>query len=482
METIQRQPMDIGIGPALPWMKPRPLPTAYAAWQQALLVATDLTILIAAGALALRLTRVAPAALAAHPDVVMALAFAAATALLIYERLGLYRTAFSALARDQVYASLSAAILGIIPPVLLLLLLPALNPFRETLALATALSAICLPATRFLLHAACARLAPPAPRRIAIAGNPDRVDALPRDMSLTTRDAVLRLPLTNFDAELDRVATDEDVLNLPWLQNALAWNCDTLIVTEALPPALMPAILRVTEARNVKLAFAPLRLRPHACDFRVHRDGGVALLYPRSLAICSTGANLARRAFDLALVAPALVVLAPVLAALALAVKLDGGGPVIYRQTRVGRFGKEFSMLKFRTMQVDAEKQTGPVWARAGEQRVTHVGRFLRRTSLDELPQLLNVLLGEMSIVGPRPERPFYVEQFRAFLPRFAERHLVRPGITGWAQINMRRTLQPSAVSDKLSYDLFYLENWSIFLDVTIVLKTAAEFLFQRPS
>jgi len=253
-------------------------------------------------------------------------------------------------------------------------------------------------------------------------------------------------------------------------------------VTEALPPALMPAILRLTEARGIKLAFAPLRLRPHACDFRVHRDGAVALLYPRSLAICSSGANFVRRAFDLALVIPAIAVFAPVLAALAAAVRLDGAGPVIYRQTRVGRFGKEFSMLKFRTMQVDAEKHTGPVWARAGESRVTRVGRFLRRTSLDELPQLFNVLLGEMSIVGPRPERPFYVEQFRAILPRFAERHLVRPGITGWAQINMRRTLQPSAVGDKLSYDFFYLENWSIFLDVTIVLKTAAEFLFQRPS
>ena len=179
---------------------------------------------------------------------------------------------------------------------------------------------------------------------------------------------------------------------------------------------------------------------------------------------------------------PAIAVFAPLLAALAAAVRLDGAGPVIYRQTRVGRFGKEFSMLKFRTMQVDAEKHTGPVWARAGESRVTRVGRFLRRTSLDELPQLFNVLLGEMSIVGPRPERPFYVEQFRAILPRFPERHLVRPGITGWAQINMRRTLQPSDVGDKLSYDLFYLENWSIFLDVTIVLKTAAEFLFQRPS
>jgi exopolysaccharide biosynthesis polyprenyl glycosylphosphotransferase len=482
METIQRQPMDIGLGPTLPRMKPRPLPASYAGWQQALLVGTDLTILIAAGALALRLTRVAPAAFVQRGDVVMALAFALMLALLIYERLGLYRTSFSALAHDQIYAALSAATLGTVPPVLLLLVLPALSPLRTTLALATVLSATGLATTRFVLHAVCSRFAPARPRRIAIAGASERVDALPRDLSLTTRDAVLRLPLANFDAQLDRIVSDDDVLRLPWLQNALAWNCDTLIVTEALPPALVPTILRVTEARGVKLAFAPLRLRPHACDFHVQRDGGVALLYPRSLAISSTGANLARRAFDLALVVPAIVVLAPVLAMLAFAVRIDGSGPVIYRQTRVGRFGKEFPMLKFRTMQIDAEKHTGPVWARAGESRVTRVGRFLRRTSLDELPQLINVLRGEMSIVGPRPERPFYVEQFRAILPRFNERHLVRPGITGWAQINMRRTLEPSAVGEKLSYDLFYLENWSIFFDVTIVMKTAAEFLFQRPS
>jgi exopolysaccharide biosynthesis polyprenyl glycosylphosphotransferase len=482
MESLQSRPVDLGLAPTLPWMKPRPLPATYAGWQKAVLVASDLTILIAAGALALRLAGVSVAAVIERADVVMALAFTATIALLLYERVGLYRTSFSALARDQIYASFSAAALGTIPPVLLLLLLPALAPFRGTLALAALFSAIGLPAARFALHAVSSRLAPPAPRRIAIAGNPDRVDALPRDMSLTTRDAVLRLPIAHFDDELAGVASENDLLRLPWFANALAWNCDTLIVTEALPPALMPAILRVTEARGIKLAFAPLRLRPHACDFRVRRDGGVALLYPRSLAVCSKSSNFTQRAFDLALVVPALLLLSPVLLALALAVLLEGGGNVIYRQTRVGRFGKEFSMLKFRTMQVDAEKNTGPVWARAGETRVTRVGRFLRRTSLDELPQLLNVLRGEMSIVGPRPERPFYVEQFRAMLPRFAERHMVRPGITGWAQINMRRTLQPSAISDKLSYDLFYLENWSVFLDLTIVLKTGAEFLFQRPS
>jgi exopolysaccharide biosynthesis polyprenyl glycosylphosphotransferase len=462
-------------------MKPRPLPSAYGSLQQLLLALTDLAILIGAGLLALRLSHIAFSAIVERADIVMALVFTATIALLMYERLGLYRISFSTRARDQIYPAFAAAALGTVPGVLVLLALPALAPHRGTLILAAAFSAVGLAAARFVVHALYAQLAPALPRRIAIIGTPARVDALPREMSLTNADAVLRLPMADFDRELEGIDSDEAVAALPWLRHALDWNCDTLIVTEALPPAIMPAILRLTETRRIKLAFAPLRLKPHACDFTVRRDGAVALLYPRSLSICSGGSDFARRAFDLALVVPALIAFAPLLAAIAAAVALDSGLPILYRQTRVGRFGREFPMLKFRTMKADAEKHTGPVWAKAGETRVTRLGRLLRRTSLDELPQLFNVLLGDMSIVGPRPERPFYVEHFRAILPRYGERHLVRPGITGWAQINMRRTLLPSAIGEKLSHDLFYLEHWSIFLDVTIVLKTAAEFLFQRP-
>ena len=129
-------------------------------------------------------------------------------------------------------------------------------------------------------------------------------------------------------------------------------------------------------------------------------------------------------------------------------------------------------------MRVDAESASGPVWATHGESRTTRIGAKLRRFSLDELPQLLNVLRGEMSLVGPRPERPFYVEQFRKMLPRYDERHLVRPGITGWSHIHMERNVDTSAIAERLSYDLFYLEHWSIFMDMLILCKTAAEFLF----
>ena len=164
----------------------------------------------------------------------------------------------------------------------------------------------------------------------------------------------------------------------------------------------------------------------------------------------------------------------------AIAIYLEDGRPLLYRQARVGVNGQIFEILKFRSMRVNAESQTGPVWARHGDGRVTKVGAILRRTSMDELPQLINVLRGEMSIVGPRPERPVFVEAFRTVLPRYDERHLVRPGITGWSQVHMKRVLGPSQVGEKLSYDLFYVENWGLFMDISVVFKTAVEFLFHR--
>jgi exopolysaccharide biosynthesis polyprenyl glycosylphosphotransferase len=437
-------------------------------------------VFVVAGFASLALTHTNPAAFTGRADVVLALVFAAAVVLMIYDRLGLYRRSFGSSPRDELYASFAGSLLGLIPPALLLVLLPGLAPYRPQLAIAVGLSAVGLSLSRAGLSLLRDRIAPTRPRRIVVAGSPARVDALPGQLSLRGRDAILRMPLARFDAELDEVAEHGDVSRLSWLEHATAWHCDTLLLTEALPPELMPAIMRVCEDRGMRLAFAQMRLQPHSYDLEVRRDGGVALLYPQHLAVCTPGADVIRRFFDLALTVPALVLLSPVLALVALGIVLDSGRPFFFRQTRVGRYGKRFEILKFRTMRTDAEAESGPTWATAGETRVTRFGRWLRRTSLDELPQLLNVLRGEMSLIGPRPERPFYVDQFRARVPRYDERHLVRPGITGWAQVNMRRILEPSRVSEKLSYDLFYLEHWSVFLDATILLKTAAEFLFHE--
>lgn len=173
---------------------------------------------------------------------------------------------------------------------------------------------------------------------------------------------------------------------------------------------------------------------------------------------------------DRALAALILLCISPLLIVIALAVKLSSPGPIFYRQKRVSWNGKEFNMLKFRTMPVNAESATGPVWARKDEDRATPIGRWLRRTSLDELPQFINVLKGEMSIVGPRPERPVFVEQFKDQIPRYMQKHLVKAGITGWAQVNGWRG--NTSLEKRIEYDLFYIENWSLWFDCKIIFLT----------
>ncbi len=167
-----------------------------------------------------------------------------------------------------------------------------------------------------------------------------------------------------------------------------------------------------------------------------------------------------------------LVLLAPFFGLLALLIYLDSPGPVFYWQKRVGKDGQVFRLCKFRTMVPDAEKTTGAVLAQKNDPRVTRVGRILRRTRLDELPQLLNVLRGEMSLVGPRPERPEFVERWKKLIPYYEIRLLVKPGITGWAQVRGRYDEGPETVWEKLEYDLYYLRNLSLSLDFEILGRT----------
>jgi Undecaprenyl-phosphate glucose phosphotransferase len=181
-------------------------------------------------------------------------------------------------------------------------------------------------------------------------------------------------------------------------------------------------------------------------------------------------AGVQKRAFDLALASLALLLLAPVLLAVALAVWIGSGRPVLYGQERMGLDGRVFRMLKFRTMVREAERESGPVWTRPDDPRRTRLGAFLRRRGLDELPQLLNVLRGEMSLVGPRPERPAFIEQFRREIPGYMRRHKVRSGLTGWAQIHGWRG--NTSLHERLEHDLYYIQNWSLGFDVRILLLT----------
>ena len=179
-----------------------------------------------------------------------------------------------------------------------------------------------------------------------------------------------------------------------------------------------------------------------------------------------------KRIVDLSFGLAGLVISLPMMALIALAIKLDSPGSVIYRQTRVGLRGKCFEVLKFRSMNANAEAQNGAQWAQDNDARVTRVGRFIRKFRLDELPQFVNVIRGEMSFVGPRPERPVFVERLREEISYYDERHTVRPGLTGWAQVSYQYGASLEDAFRKLEYDLFYLKNMSIFFDCAIVLKT----------
>jgi len=179
-----------------------------------------------------------------------------------------------------------------------------------------------------------------------------------------------------------------------------------------------------------------------------------------------------KRALDLAAAMVGFVVAMPLMFLVAIAVRLESKGALIYRQTRVGRMDKCFEMLKFRSMCVDAEKVNGAQWASPNDPRVTRIGGFLRKYRLDELPQLWNVVRGDMSFVGPRPERPCFVEQLRTRIPYYDERHSVRPGLTGWAQVQYTYGSSVEDAVHKLEYDLFYLKNMSLTFDVAIILKT----------
>jgi Undecaprenyl-phosphate glucose phosphotransferase len=177
-----------------------------------------------------------------------------------------------------------------------------------------------------------------------------------------------------------------------------------------------------------------------------------------------------KRVFDLVVAGIALILLGPLMLLVSLIIWLEDRGPVFYRQIRMGLDGKPFRILKFRSMRVGAESETGAVWAEKNDPRRTRVGRFIRAWSLDELPQLLNVIAGDMSVIGPRPERPEFVEQFRAEFPHYMLRHKVRAGMTGWAQVHGWRG--NTSIRMRIEHDLYYIENWSLLLDVKILFLT----------
>ncbi len=235
-------------------------------------------------------------------------------------------------------------------------------------------------------------------------------------------------------------------------------------------------IISQCEREKVSIRVFPDVFQIMASEVTIGDLGGLPLLTVRDVALRGWKLGL-KRTVDIIFSSLALLFLSPVMMLTAIAIKLDSRGPALFVQERMGLDAKPFPMIKFRSMRQDAEAH-GPGWTVQNDPRRTRIGTFIRRTSIDELPQFINVLVGDMSLVGPRPEQPAYVEQFRQSIPRYMDRHREKAGLTGWAQINGQRG--DSSITERTKYDLWYIENWSLWLDFKIMVRTALQFLIDR--
>ena len=277
-------------------------------------------------------------------------------------------------------------------------------------------------------------------------------------------DQILGLPVWGHIDELpeliERFAIDEVIIAIP----------------EA-PHQKILSIIANCERERVAIKVFPDVFQIMATEISIDDLNGLPLLAVRDVALRGWRLTI-KRGMDLIISSGMLIFLSPFMMLLALLVKLDSSGAVFYIQERMGLDGKIFPVIKFRSMPANAEAKSGPVWAKPDDNRATRLGTFIRRFSLDELPQLINVLLGDMSMVGPRPERPVFVEQFKQSIPRYMDRHREKAGMTGWAQVNGLRG--DTSIVERTKYDLWYIENWSILLDLKIMLKTMLTVLFDK--
>ncbi len=233
--------------------------------------------------------------------------------------------------------------------------------------------------------------------------------------------------------------------------------------------AIMDMILEC-EKRLVSFKLVPDVFEILTSRVDITHVDGIPLLGFHEFPLARVWSRMLKRQMDIAGSLFGLVVLSPLMGLLAFLIKRDSPGPVFYKQERCGEDGKTFWIYKFRTMVVGAEQQTGPVWAKPDDARRTRLGSFLRRCNLDELPQLINVFRGDMSLVGPRPERPHFVTQFKENVPRYMARHHIKSGLTGWAQVNGLRG--DTSIEERIKYDMYYIEHWSVFFDIKIILMT----------
>ncbi|MGY1769942.1 sugar transferase [Blastococcus sp. SYSU D00813] len=262
------------------------------------------------------------------------------------------------------------------------------------------------------------------------------------------------------------------VLGGPWvLAEVLEREAvtDVVVAFSSLKESQMVDVIRTSGRHRCELFLVPRFFELHNAGPDVEQLWGIPLIRLRRATYRTPGWR-AKRAVDVVLTGAVLFLMAPVLALVALAVRVHGGPGVLFRQERIGVDGRSFTLLKFRTMTPEDPAESATRWNIADDDRLDRLGRFLRRSSLDELPQLFNVLTGDMSLVGPRPERPHFVSEFRELYPSYAARHRVPSGLTGWAQIHHLRG--NTSIADRARFDNYYIENWSLWLDVKILIRT----------
>ncbi len=276
----------------------------------------------------------------------------------------------------------------------------------------------------------------------------------------------------------DHLKTDESVRGIPvlgtieYLEEYLSKNiAESIIITLKLKEYdRLEEIVHICEKSGVHTEFVPdyndvISTKPYTVDFL-----GLPLIHIRHVPLMEAGNAFIKRTMDIVGSIVCIVLFSPVMLAAAIAVKVSSPGPLIFKQERVGLHNRPFKMYKFRSMTVQKASEEVSKWTTKNDARVTSVGRFIRKTSIDELPQLFNVLKGDMSLIGPRPERPFFVEKFKEEIPRYMIKHQVRPGMTGWAQVNGLRG--DTSIRKRIDLDLFYIENWSVSFDIRILFLT----------
>lgn len=263
------------------------------------------------------------------------------------------------------------------------------------------------------------------------------------------------------------------------VQLVQSMNIETVLVT--IPSSQhdkLFELMKECEGENVEFLMVPDFLEVITSSVRVQEIDGVPFLKIKSIPM-NIFNRILKRGFDFTFAAVIMLITSPLFIVLSILVKFSSKGPVFYKQERLSMTGKKFEMIKFRSMVVDAEKNTGAVYVKKGDSRYTSTGEFLRKYSLDELPQFINVLKGDMSIVGPRPEREYFINLFKGKIPKYLERHRVKCGITGWAQVNGLRG-SDSSLEKRIEYDIYYIEHWSIIFDLKIIIKTIKEMFFSK--